>query len=118
MARQSLPLTLTPVVLLALLLSALTPRSAEAQRATNGILVLSNTQWDSVRVEVRVGPSADCSANPPHVVRTLRRNQRWAIVTGDAICWRREQVPGNAAAAWTLWRQSRLTPDEIRDVAL
>lgn len=116
--RQSLPLTLTLVALLAILLSALTPQSAEAQRAASGILVLSNTQWDSVRVEIRVGPSTDCSTNPPHVVRTLRRNQRWAVVTDELICWRREQRPGDESAGWTPWDQARLAPDEVRDVTL
>lgn len=118
MARQFLPLTLTPLALLAILLSALTPRSAEAQAVANGILVLSNTQWDSVRVELRVGPSTDCSTNPPHVVRTLRRNQRWAIVTSEVICWRREETPGDSFTGWTLWGQARTRVDEVRDVIL
>ncbi len=118
MARQFLPLTLTPLALLAILLSALTPRSAEAQAVANGILVLSNTQWDSVRVELRVGPSTDCATNPPLVVRTLRRNQRWAIVTGEVICWRREQTPGDASTPWASWGQARVDSDSVRSVAL
>lgn len=91
MVRRQFPLlTLTVVAPLAILFCGLAPKRAEAQRAAEGILVLSNTQWDSVRVEIRVGPSTDCSTNPPHIVRILRRNQRWAIVTSEVICWRRE----------------------------
>lgn len=116
--RQSLPLTLILVALLAILCSSLTPKSVEAQRAADGILVLSNTQWDSVRVEIRVGPSTDCSTNPPHIVRTLRRNQRWAIVTGEVICWRREQTPGDASTPWATWGQARVASDSVRSVAL
>lgn len=116
--RQSLPLTLALVALLAILCSSLTPKSVEAQRAADGILVLSNTQWDSVRVEIRVGPSTDCSTNPPHIVRTLRRNQRWAIVTGEVICWRREQAPGEAASAGSGWGQARVAADSVRNVSL
>ena len=118
MARQSLPLTLTPLVLPAILLSALTPARAEAQKAVTGILVLSNTQWDSVRVELRVGPSTDCATNPPHVVRTLRRNQRWAIVGAVVICWRRELAPGDASTAWAGWDQARVASDSLRTVSL
>ena len=118
MARQFLPLTLTPLALLAILLSSLTPRSADAQEAANGILVLSNARWDSVRVEIRVGPSADCSLNPPLDVRTLRRNQRWAIVVDDVICWRREQASGEAASAGSDWGQARVAADSVRNVSL
>lgn len=119
MVRKSLPVALSPVALLAILLSAATPERAEAQRTADGILVLSNAQWDSVRVELRVGASTDCAANPPLVVRVLRRNDRWAVVApGDVICWRLGQASGDAATAWSTWGQARVGSDSVRNVAL
>jgi len=116
-ARRSFLVLLSSLALV-ILVSSLTPTRVEAQRTAEGILVLSNTRWDSVRVEVRVGPSTDCSANPPHVVRTLRRNQRWAIVTSEVMCWRREQTPGDASTPWASWGQARVTADSIRSDSL
>lgn len=115
--RHSLPRTLI-LFALAIIVSSLSPQTAAAQRGENGIVILSNTQWDSVRVELRVGASTDCSTNPPLDVLTLRRNQRWAVVTDELICWRREQVPGDTSAGWTVWGQTRTQVDEVRDVIL
>jgi len=106
------------VFALAIVFTSSTPNRLEAQRAASGILVLSNSQWDSVRVEIRVGASTDCSTNSPLDVRTLRRNERWAIVTDDLICWRREQIPGDASASWAPWENARPVANTTRDVTL
>jgi hypothetical protein len=83
-----------------------------------GTLVLRNVQWDSVRVEARLGPAADCEANPVVGVRTLRRAQRWAFVSGQVVCWRRERVPGDATRGWTDWEQVRVPAATRREVEL
>jgi hypothetical protein len=83
-----------------------------------GTLVLYNARWDSVQVEVSIGTSIQCVDNASVGTRTLRRNQRWAVVSGSVICWRREVVPGNSGRGWTAWDQDRLTSAEVREVTL
>jgi hypothetical protein len=83
-----------------------------------GILTIRNTRWNTVQVELSVGPSSQCDQNQSVAVRTLRRDQAWGVVSSEVICWRREQTPGQATAGWTPWAQTLLAPDEIRDIAL
>lgn len=83
-----------------------------------GQLTLMNTRWDAVQVEVRVGGSSPCAQNASAATQTLRRNQRWAVVTDEVICWRRESVPGDAASGWTVWDQDHLGPGQVREVTL
>ncbi len=99
-----------------LVLSALAP-ALDAQ-TTGGTLILSNARFDQVQVEVRLGSSTDCGANPSVGTRTLTRNQRWAIVSARVVCWRREAVPGDAAAGWTDWTVARVTTARRREEAL
>jgi hypothetical protein len=82
------------------------------------MLVLSNTRWDAVQVEVRIGASSQCADNISVGTKTLRRNQKWAVASGELICWRREGVPGNPAGGWTAWEQDRLTAGQVREVTL
>lgn len=81
-------------------------------------LRLTNTQWDQVQVEVRVGVSKNCDANPIVGTKILGRDRTWGIVTDQVICWRREQIPGDLSSGWTLWQQARLALDEVREVSL
>jgi hypothetical protein len=99
-----------------LLLSALAP-TLTAQSA-GGTLIISNARFDQVQVEVRLGSSSDCAANPSVGTRTLTRNQRWAIVSARVVCWRREAVPGNQAAGWTDWTSARASAPTRREVTL
>jgi hypothetical protein len=73
-----------------------------------GALILKNTAFDSVRVEVRVGPSNDCASNALAGVIQLQRHQRWAIATGDVVCWRREVRPGAVPVVQTDWVRRRI----------
>jgi hypothetical protein len=99
-----------------LLLSALAP--AVVAQTSGGTLILSNTRFDQVQIEVRVGSSTDCAANPSVGARTLTRNQRWAIVSARVVCWRREAVPGNGAAGWSDWTSARTSAATKREVTL
>ncbi|MGH7606460.1 MAG: hypothetical protein ACREME_03890 [Gemmatimonadales bacterium] len=83
-----------------------------------GTLVLHNSTWDRVQVEVRVGPSQTCSENDEAGTHTLRRDENWAVVSDQMICWRREQTPGDAAGGWTAWQSTRLGITQVRDVTL
>lgn len=89
-----------------------------AGQTTGGTLVLHNAQWDSVRVEARLGLSPECEANPVVAVRTLRRGQRWAFVSGDVLCWRRERRPGDANQGWTDWERLLSLPATRNEVEL
>jgi hypothetical protein len=83
-----------------------------------GTLVLRNAQWDSVRVDARLGSEDACEANPSVGARTLRRGQRWAFVSGRVVCWRRERVPGDARHGWTDWERLRVPAAARREVEL
>lgn len=83
-----------------------------------GTLVLRNVRWDRVRIDARLGSSADCGANPSVGVRTLRRDRGWAFVSGKVVCWRREVVPGDSTQGWTDWEQVRVPAATRREVEL
>jgi len=91
---------------------------ALSAQAPAGTLVLRNAQWDVVRVEARVGPSANCEANEPVGTRTLNQGQRWAFVADAVVCWRRERVPGDAEQGWTRWEPVRVPATTRREVEL
>jgi len=113
----------TESVVLTRALSALTltlPGLAltHATHHSPGTLVLADTAWDRVQVDVRVGPSTDCAQNDSVGTKTLTRGQRWAVVSDQIVCWRREQVPGDASSGWTDWREAQPAPDAVQEVAL
>jgi hypothetical protein len=89
-----------------------------AQTALPGTLELRNTRWERVRVEVRVGPSQNCDQNNAQGSSVLRRDESWAVISEETVCWRRERVPNDPSAGWTAWEQSRLAPDQVRTVTL
>ncbi|MGH7718948.1 MAG: hypothetical protein ACREON_08930 [Gemmatimonadaceae bacterium] len=80
-----------------------------------GRVVLRNARFDSVRVEVRAGPSSDCGQNVRIGVATLPRGSAWGLTTDKPVCYRHEaarsagKVDGTAASglaeAWTAWTQ-------------
>ena len=75
-----------------------------------GTLVIRNIMWESVRIEVRIGPSANCEMNPLVGVRSLRKGRAWAVKSERGVCWRRERAPGSSARnAWTDWSR-RVVP--------
>lgn len=94
------------------------PILAEQTRAIPGMLELRNTRWERVRVEVRVGQSQNCEENSGQGSSVLRRDQSWAVLSEEVVCWRRERVPGDPSAGWTAWEQSQLAPDQVRNVTL
>src|ERR1700752_928076 len=83
-----------------------------------GTVELLNTRWERVRVEVRVGPSQTCEENSAQGPSVLRRDESWAVLSEEVVCWRRERVPGDPSAGWTAWEQSRVAPDQVRKVTL
>ena len=113
MARQSLPVALTAVLLPAVLLT-----SAKQPTSLPGTLELHNRRWERVRVEVRVGPSENCDRNEAHGPTVLRRDESWAVVSDEIVCWRRDRLPGDASGGWTAWEHTRLASNEVRDVTL
>jgi len=98
--------------------SATSPILAAQTPALPGRLELRNTRWERVSVEVRVGPSQNCEQNSAQGPSVLRRDESWAVLSGEVVCWRREFVPGDPSAGWTAWEQSRLAPDQVRKVTL
>ena len=102
---------------LASLLLPVAPRVMRPLPAA-GQLNLHNDRWDAVRVEVRVGPSAQCDQNLSGAIRTLRRGQVWAVVTGNVVCWRREANPGDGSGVWTGWVSQQPVEGITADVSL
>jgi len=102
---------------LASLLLPVAPRVMRPLPAA-GQLNLHNDRWDAVRVEVRVGPSAQCDQNLSGAIRTLRRGQVWAVVTGNVVCWRREADPGSGTGTWTPWASQLVALLGTQEVSL
>ena|SRR5467141_5279113 len=94
------------------------PIGHRASARTNQSLVLHNTRWDQVQVEIRTGPSTMCDNNTDKAMESLARGRSWAIVTTEVICWRREQNPGVSGSGWTAWNTAQLGSGELRDVTL
>jgi len=92
-----------------------TMRTAQGQgrgqsRPEPGTLIIRNVMFDSVRVEVRIGPSNNCEMNPMVGVRKLRKGRAWGVKSDRGVCWRRELSPGSSASnAWTDWSR-RVVP--------
>jgi len=118
-SNRRLPLRVSFVVSLALAVSPLVGRTVVAQLpSVPGTLEIRNNGPESVRVEVRVGPSQNCEENPSQGVRGLRRGATWAVVSDEFVCWRREQLSVDPAALWTPWEQAQLARDQVREVSL
>jgi hypothetical protein len=73
-------------------------------------LVLRNTRFDSVRVELRAGPAEDCENSRVLAVRSVPRGRAWGITTDQPICWRRVEDPTRATSAWGPWNRRSLAP--------
>lgn len=99
---------------IALVTSSVPPSAS----APTGILVLHNTRWDRVQVDVRVGASQDCEQNSAQGARVLKRDESWAVVSSEIVCWRREAQPGAEPLAWTPWQARRGPSMGVDDVAL
>jgi hypothetical protein len=84
----------------------------------SGVLALRNTTWDSVRVELRLGPSTQCDVYPSLAVRTLKRGETWAVVVDQVVCWRREASPGAAPLVWGAWQSRPMPSTGVDNVAL
>lgn len=84
-------------------LSPAGPAGSALGASERGRVVLFNASVQRVRVEVRVGSAERCEENPLVAVRTLHRGRRWTVRTQEPVCWRREQVPGDASGTWTPW---------------
>jgi len=125
---KPVPFAGSALALALLLISALpAARPALAQGATPGAagggpaawaahagrVVLRNARFDSVRVEVRAGPSSDCGQNVLIGVASLPRGSAWGITTDKPVCYRREEAQSSDQAAgppagalvkaWTAW---------------
>lgn len=89
----------------------------------DGLFVLHNGSQDRVKVEVRIGPSKDCTTNDPFATEVLGPDEWWSFITSDVICWRRERAPGpsaadRSAASWTDWQPTRVPADTKQEVEL
>lgn len=115
-----LPLRGLVAVNLALAAVAAVFGPAQAGQSTSlpGTLELRNRRWERVRVEVRIGPSKNCDENDLQGPAVLRRDESWAVVSNEIVCWRRDQVPGDPSAGWTAWAQGQLASDQVRNVTL
>jgi hypothetical protein len=98
--------------------AAVAPRAFRTDSA--GTLVLRNARWDSVRVEVRVGATADCDQQPAGATRSLQLGSTWAVAAraGQEVCWRREATPTEPTGAWTSWTARQLTARQVRTDSL
>lgn len=103
---------------LAFLLFAVCTTVAASVAAAPGTLELKNTRWERVHVEVRVGPSSRCEDNESQGTRALARDDSWAVVSEEVVCWRRERTPGDSTRGWQPWDQTQLAADEVREVRL
>jgi len=82
-------------------------------------LQLLNSSWNQIKVEVRVGPTANCDAFQSLGVYVLQRGQEWKVQFDDpVICWRRDQTPGDPSSTWAAWHLVNLADAEIRAVTL
>ncbi|MGH2607478.1 MAG: hypothetical protein ACRDHF_00190 [Tepidiformaceae bacterium] len=100
------------------LLLVLAPVAAAQAPPEKGILHLQNARWDRVRVEVRIGPSADCEANATFRTYTVRRGRAWRVKSDQVICWRRESDPDTPGSAWIAWESVQLTANRVHRVNL
>lgn len=81
-------------------------------------LRLLNTSADTLRVEIRVGPSATCDEARVTDSRTLPPGRSWLIATAHPICWRQTVKEAATVAMTTAWQRRLLTPSERADVVL
>lgn len=67
-------------------------------------VILQNTNWNSVNVEVRKGNYDNAESNPSLGSRTLTRNSDWTIYSdGEDIFYRRDTDPDHPNGQWTSW---------------
>jgi hypothetical protein len=83
-----------------------------------GKLVLHNTTFDSVQVEVRLGPSESCDNNPPLGAYMVLKDHPWVISFDQVICWRRESNPNAPTGTWTSWSHQSVSPNDSVNVTL
>jgi hypothetical protein len=58
------------------------------------VVVLRNTNWDAVNVEVRRGNDDDCGLNAAFETKKLFRNETWEVPAPDvSVCYRRDVNP-------------------------
>ena len=98
----------------------LLPTAAAAPSAAprSGVVVIRNSSWPTVQVEIRLGSGSQCDLYAAHAVRTLKQGEAWAVVTDGVVCWRREANPGAQRLQWSAW-QSRTVPSAgVDDVTL
>jgi len=100
------------------------PSGAQAQRvppsatrsatppASHGRLEVRNTLADSVRLEVRIGPSENCNANAHAATRVIRPGRTWAVASDQVVCWRRETGAADPTGPWSRWQSRRVPPGQ------
>lgn len=76
--------------------------SSQPSASSRGVIAVVNATRDSVRVEVRIGPSTTCEANPALPVRRLRRGATWRVRTTQSVCYRVQPADGSAST-WSTW---------------
>jgi hypothetical protein len=82
-------------------------------------VTLNNSDWDSVKVEVRRGNFEDCTQNAAYATQVISNGGQITVTTGDGfstVCWRREAEPGSGGPFTDFW--NRATPLNVHDLSL
>ena len=67
-------------------------------------VILTNTRWNRVTVEVRKGNNSNAESNPSLGSRTLNRNIDWRINSeGEDVFYRRDSDPDHPNGSMTMW---------------
>ncbi len=104
--------------MLAALLAAVPQAAGGSPDAAPGRLLLRNTSWDSVRVEVRIGAAASCDQSPLLAIRYVLRQRSWSVTADLPVCWRREAEPQAPTGVWTPWQRREVGEGSSEEVAL
>ena len=97
---------------------AKTPTPTDTAGSGNGTMNIRNPNFDAVNVEVRLGPSGDCSQNTSFGSRQLRKGDVWTITTDQPVCWRRDLTPNAPTGQWTPWNRQTVTKGTTHEASL
>ena len=102
---------LRPRLIILLLAGILAPLGLSAQQAPRptdkGLLKLTNTTTDSIRIELRVGRDTDCDQNTYSTSRMLAAGKSWFIRSDLAVCFRVQR--DRQSPTWSGWSRRTMT---------
>jgi hypothetical protein len=107
---------------------ALPPPSAPRGPAPSGqsaTLILNDSTWDRVNVEVVITNNSDCDnrgkgfVETKQLVMTKNRTQKIEAPNGESICWRHDRNPNNPVpGGWSGWSRVPLSPGQTVETDL